>query len=126
MFLTYRASPAIDAIAARVTSDGPLYDFVAPDGVAHTIWRVAGADVEALVGGFAALPALYIADGHHRAASAARARAELRGSPEAARFVAVAFPDAQTQISAVQPRRQGPRGRDAGSVSRVACARCST
>ena len=98
VFLTYRAAPAIDAIAAKVTAGRPLYDFVASDQVTHTMWRVTGADVRALVDAFAGLPALYIADGHHRAASAARARTTLPGSTEAARFVAVAFPDAQTQI----------------------------
>ena len=98
VFLTYRASTAVDAVAAQVTSEPPLYDFVAPDKVGHTVWQVAGPAVPALVAAFAELPALYIADGHHRAASAARAREALPGSPEAARFVAVAFPDAQTQI----------------------------
>jgi uncharacterized protein (DUF1015 family) len=98
VFLTYLASAAVDAIAAGVTSRRPLYDFIAPDQVTHTIWRVTGPDLRALVEAFADLPALYIADGHHRAASAARARSELPGSTEATRFVAVAFPDAQAQI----------------------------
>ena len=52
----------------------PLFDFTAADGVRHTIWRVPEADAPALAAGFAAIPALYIADGHHRAASAVRAR----------------------------------------------------
>ena len=97
VFLTYRASMAVDAVAARVTSGTPLYAFTAGDGIVHTVWRVSGEDVPALVRAFAALPALYVADGHHRAASAARARGVVR-SREADTFVAVAFPDAQVQI----------------------------
>ena len=98
VFLVYRASRTVDAVAAVVTAGPPLYHFVAPDSVTHTIWRVTGPAVQALVEAFAELPALYIADGHHRAASAARARAALPGAPEAARFVAVAFPDSQAHI----------------------------
>jgi uncharacterized protein (DUF1015 family) len=102
VFLTYRASPGVDAVAARVSGGTPLYDFTAPDGIRHVVWPVAASDVRALVAAFAGVPALYIADGHHRAASAARARATLRdrGLPtvEADGFVAVAFPDTQLQI----------------------------
>lgn len=102
VFLTYKASAEVDAIASRATSGEPLYDFTAEDGVQHTVWRVGGEDVGALVTAFAKIPSLYIADGHHRAASAARAREELRGrpggTPEAGSFIAVAFPDNQVQI----------------------------
>ncbi len=102
VFLTYRALPEIDAIADRVCSARPLVDFTAPDGVAHTLWRAERADTHALAAAFSRVPALYIADGHHRAASAARARAELRAagvdSAEASKFLAVAFPDNQVQI----------------------------
>ncbi len=98
VFLTYRASAAVDAIAGRVVAGRPLYDFAASDGVCHTVWRIAGAEIQAMVDAFAALPALYIADGHHRAASAARAWAALPRSAEAARFLAVAFPDTRVQI----------------------------
>jgi uncharacterized protein (DUF1015 family) len=102
VFLTYRASEAVNVVVRRMVEAAPLYDFVAPDAVAHTIWRVTGADRDALVAAFAALDALYIADGHHRAASASRARQALAaaGAPagEHDRFVAVAFPDEQMQI----------------------------
>jgi uncharacterized protein (DUF1015 family) len=102
VFLTYRASADVDSVASRATSRAPIYDFIAPDGVAHTVWAVTGADRDALVRAFASLPALYIADGHHRAASAARARAALRDSggrtADADTFIAVAFPDDQVQI----------------------------
>jgi uncharacterized protein (DUF1015 family) len=97
VFLTYRASPEVDAIARRVTGSPPLYDFTAPDGVAHTIWQVAGEPSRALVEAFGRIPALYIADGHHRAASAARTRERVNGDA-AQWFLAVAFPDDQMQI----------------------------
>ena len=78
VFLTYRAADDVDRVAARATAAPPLFDFTAADGVQHTIWRVGGADRDALVAAFGRIPALYIADGHHRAASAARARNEMR------------------------------------------------
>ena len=101
VFLTYKSSAAIDAIVRTVTSQAPLYDFAAADAVHHSVWLASAAESAALVAEFAKIPALYIADGHHRAASAARARAELQGQPEAAEantFIAVAFPDNQMQI----------------------------
>jgi uncharacterized protein (DUF1015 family) len=108
VFLTYKESADVDRIAVRATGGAPLIDITAPDGVQHTIWRVTGADRDALVGAFARIPALYIADGHHRAASAARARAELRAggtratdlgdAADAATMLAVAFPHDQVQI----------------------------
>jgi uncharacterized protein (DUF1015 family) len=102
VFLTYRASRAVDGVVDRVRAGSPLYDFVAPDAVAHTVWQASPADAGALVDAFAALPALYIADGHHRVASAARARETLaasgRRSSGADRVLAVAFPDRDVQI----------------------------
>ena len=101
VFLTYRASEAVDRLCRAITADAPLYDFRADDGVHHTIWRVSRREATQLVDAFARIPALYIADGHHRAASAARARAALRGrdgSGEADTFIAVAFPDDQMNI----------------------------
>ncbi|HET7697204.1 MAG TPA: DUF1015 family protein [Vicinamibacterales bacterium] len=101
VFLTYKASPAVDRLARAVTAGEPLYDFRAEDDVHHTIWRVPAKEATALVDAFAAIPALYIADGHHRAASAARARQELHGRGDAGQadtFIAVAFPDEQMQI----------------------------
>ncbi len=104
VFLTYRASAAVKAVEKTVTQADPLYDITAPDGVRHQVWRVPASDMRAVVDAFAAMPALYIADGHHRAASAARARAELRAkggrTADADRFVAVAFPDTDVQILA--------------------------
>lgn len=98
VFLTYRHSAAVDAAAARAVTGAPLYSFVADDRISHELWRVTGAEVDALVRAFAAMPALYIADGHHRAASASRAKAALHGGGESNVFIAVAFPDTQMQI----------------------------
>jgi uncharacterized protein (DUF1015 family) len=104
VFLTYPASGSVDDVAARVTGSDPLFDFTAPDAVQHTIWRVPSRDVLALVEAFRAIPLLYIADGHHRAASAMRARQALAarggdsGVSEADTFLAVAFPSNQVQI----------------------------
>jgi uncharacterized protein (DUF1015 family) len=104
VFLTYREAPAVDQVVARTMRQSSLYDFKAPDGVQHTVWRVEAADGDPLREAFDAVPALYIADGHHRAASAARARRQLAG-PDGAQgpwdwFLAVAFPDAQVRILA--------------------------
>jgi uncharacterized protein (DUF1015 family) len=103
VFLTYRADRRIDALVAAETQTDPLYDFTAPDGVRHTVWRAPAP--EQLVRAFGEVPLLYIADGHHRAASAARARAALRdqnprhtGDEEYNRFICVLFPSDQVQI----------------------------
>jgi uncharacterized protein (DUF1015 family) len=80
----------------------PLFDFTASDDVQHTIWRVGETEVRALVAAFDGIPSLYIADGHHRAASAARARQMLGATGgrdcESDTVLAVAFPDAQMQV----------------------------
>lgn len=90
VFLTYRESADVTAVSDRVTAGAPLYRFTAEDGISHEVWRVVGAAVDALVAAFAKLPALYIADGHHRAASASRSGSKT--------FIAVAFPDTAMQI----------------------------
>jgi uncharacterized protein (DUF1015 family) len=103
VFLTYRADRRIDALVAAVLASDPLYDFTAGDGIRHTLWRAPAHD--ALVRAFGEVPLLYIADGHHRAASASRARATLReqnpehtGEEEYNRFLTVIFPSDQMQI----------------------------
>lgn len=108
VFLTYRAAADVDAIAAQVTSSAPLFDFTAPDDVTHTLWRVAASHRDRLVAAFGRIPALYIADGHHRAASASRTRAELRARTAAGQLLgdgadantvlAVAFPHDQMHV----------------------------
>jgi len=105
VFLTYRQRPEIDEQVAAAISAAPLFDLTAADGVRHTIWRVD--QTEDLVRSFESVPLLYIADGHHRAASASRARAELReqsfahtGKEDYNYFLTVIFPDAQVRILA--------------------------
>jgi uncharacterized protein (DUF1015 family) len=103
VFLTYPVASSVDGIVEKVSAANPLVDFTAEDGVRHTVWRVPDDLAHRLEEGFGRIPRLYIADGHHRAASASRARQEVRsrrggGESDADRFLAVAFPDAQTQI----------------------------
>jgi len=103
IFLAYRDREDIDALVAAAMRTPPLYDFTADDGVAHTVWRVAQpAD---LVNAFARVPLLYVADGHHRAASASRARAHFKAANprhtarEAYNYVlATLFPAGQLRI----------------------------
>jgi uncharacterized protein (DUF1015 family) len=102
VFLAFRATRTLSRLIEAASSQAPLYDFRADDGVLHTVWRI-GDESTAFVDAFKELPALYIADGHHRAASAARARKELAGrdpAGEANTFIAVAFPDDHVQILA--------------------------
>ncbi len=100
VFLMHRASNAVDEAVSRAVLDDPLYDLVAPDDVRHQVWRVPAAVNPLIVSAFAALDSLYIADGHHRAASAARTRRSLaaKGAGEHDRVLAVAFPDNQMQV----------------------------
>jgi uncharacterized protein (DUF1015 family) len=100
VFLTYRASKDVDAIVRRVVAEKPLFDLTAPDGVHHEVWQVPAGENQAIVDAFGKVSALYIADGHHRAASAARARHSLssKGAGEHDRVFAVAFPDNQVQV----------------------------
>ena len=105
VFLTYRASSEVDAKVAEVTAAKPEYDFMAPDGVGHSLWVVPEADNAFFVEAFRRIPALYVADGHHRSASASRARAALKEkdaslSPDhpVGWFVATIFPDGELAI----------------------------
>jgi len=103
VFLTYRGQAAIDALVAQATTGAPLIDFTAHTGVRHSIWRVAAPQV--IVDAFTAVPCTYIADGHHRAASAARVARERRsanpkhtGAEDYNWFLTVLFPAAQLRI----------------------------
>ena len=96
VFLAYRDRAEIDALVAAAMATPPLYDFTAVDGVRHTVWRVP--DAVALERAFAAVPELYVADGHHRSAAASRARAARGGGGEVEFFLAVVFPAGQLQI----------------------------
>ena len=108
VFLTYRATAPIDEAVRRLSASQPLFDFQAPDGVRHTVWVVGGADRDAFVEAFRPITSLYIADGHHRAASAARtrdhfcsdraARPSVGDGADYSRFLGVAFPHDQVQI----------------------------
>jgi uncharacterized protein (DUF1015 family) len=105
IFLLHRDQPTIDGLVAEIKKGAPLYDFTAVDGIRHTVWRVEAA--APLVEAFAAIPVAYVADGHHRAAAAARAGVERRkanphhtGQEEYNWFLAVLFPARQLQILA--------------------------
>lgn len=115
IFLTYRDSDAIDILVAAVKKTAPLYDFAGEDGVTHRVWRMAAASEETacsqayagLVAAFAKVPCAYIADGHHRAASAVKvglARREANpgydGIEEFNYFMSVLFPASQLSILA--------------------------
>ena len=103
VFLTYRDHASIDARVAEATRRAPLFDFTAPDGIHHTVWRVE--ETETLAEGFAPVPCAYVADGHHRAASAARVARECRSANPGHRgdedynwFLTVLFPATQVRI----------------------------
>jgi uncharacterized protein (DUF1015 family) len=107
VFLTYRGRTEINEIVTSGQNAEPLYDFVARDGVQHSIWRLSGDLATDLTRAFSNIPLLYIADGHHRAASASRAAQYLRtgapaeaASPEFEFFLAVLFPAEQLKILA--------------------------
>ena len=101
VFLTYPAVPEVGVVTDRVSAAAPLFDLVADDGVQHTIWRMSSADAAEIARLLGGVPLLYIADGHHRAASASRARRQLKtgtATVDADTFLAVAFPHDQMQV----------------------------
>lgn len=102
IFLTYRAQSAVDEIVEDVMSTKqPVYDFLSEDGIGHTVWIIDDkARIEKLCQLFAGIDYLYIADGHHRSASAVRvgqmrrqAKPDYDGSEEFNYFLSVIFPD---------------------------------
>jgi uncharacterized protein (DUF1015 family) len=103
IFLTYRDEASVSALVAAKVEEQPQHDFTAPDGIRHTVWRIAGgAD---FIRAFGRVPVTYIADGHHRAASAARV-ARLRrernpahtGAEDYNWFLCVIFPASELKI----------------------------
>jgi len=101
VFLAYRDVPALNDLVAQVCATAePLFDFTADDGIRHLGWRLPAECQDAVRDAFAAVPVLYIADGHHRAAAAARACAELGGAGESPWTLAVIFPASQLRILA--------------------------
>ncbi len=99
IFLTYRGNDSIDAVVAKYTVTEPEYDFTTDDGVRNTVWVIDDDnDITSLTSAFASVPCLYIADGHHRAASAVKvglkrreAKPDYDGTEEFNFFLAVYF-----------------------------------
>ncbi len=107
VFFAYPDNATLDALVKKYTVQEPVYDFIAPgDGFGHTFWIIDDAsDIATVTKEFAAMPALYIADGHHRSAAAALVGAEKakqnpnhRGDEEYNYFMAVCFPANQLTI----------------------------
>jgi uncharacterized protein (DUF1015 family) len=103
VFLTYRDDETIGGLMRAAAAGPPLFDVTASDGIRHTVWRVGGG--AGIVRAFAAVPCLYVADGHHRTASAARVGRERRaanphhtGAEEYNWFLTVLFPASQLRI----------------------------
>lgn len=107
VFFAYPENAELDAIVQKYVSRKPEYDFIAPgDGFGHTFWVIdADEDIDAITHAFEKMPAMYIADGHHRSAAAALVGAEKakqnpnhRGDEEYNYFMAVCFPAGQLTI----------------------------
>ena len=106
VFFAYPAQKELDAIVKKYTVAPAVYDFVTPDGFGHHFWLIQNdADIKRITELFAAMPAMYIADGHHRSAAAALVGAEKarqnpnhHGDEEYNFFMAVCFPDNQLTI----------------------------
>lgn len=106
VLLTFRSRPDVKALVEQIVTGSPACDFTAPDGIGHTLWVISDpALVAALKEAFAAIPVTYVADGHHRSASAFRVRNNLRarnpqhtGQEAYNHFLAVAFADDELQI----------------------------
>ena len=106
ILMTYQSDKAIDAVVAAVVTDEPEYDFTAEDGISHTVWVVADRSiVKKIEETFSRIESIYIADGHHRTASAAQVAHKRReenpdhkGNEEYNYMLAVLFPDNQVKI----------------------------
>jgi len=118
VFLTYRAVPAIDEAIERVATRDPVYDFESTDGVLHRLWPVGGDAAWALVQLFdERVDTLYVADGHHRSAAAARVHESLRGDGRGHDgFLAVIFPHDQMNILAYNRLVKDGAGRDRAAL----------
>jgi uncharacterized protein (DUF1015 family) len=99
VFLTYRATTALDEFVAKKISETPAVDFMGKDGVRHTSWTVSDAEgIQFIETHFAQIPFLYIADGHHRSAAAGRVFQSRNGAGHSGQFLTVIFPHNQMQI----------------------------
>ncbi len=117
VFLTYRARADVDALVAEVQRAAPEYDLVTADEVAHQLWVVPEAAAARLEALFREVPALYVADGHHRSAAASRVHAARRGQPgDHGQFLAVVFPHDQMQILAYNRLVRDPQGRSPAAL----------
>jgi uncharacterized protein (DUF1015 family) len=117
VFLTYRASKPIDLAVAEVMRGAPEYDLTTQDGVEHRLWVVPEEASRRIADLFRAVPALYVADGHHRSAAASRVHALRRGQPgEHDRFLAVVFPHDQMQILAYNRLVRDTQGRSPAEI----------
>ena len=101
VFLVHEARKSIREHVMRLTEQPPAVDFVAADQVRHSAWVISDpGDIEWITREFASMPALYIADGHHRCAAAARVYRSRNGAGASARFLSVIFPHDQVRILA--------------------------
>jgi uncharacterized protein (DUF1015 family) len=99
VFLTYKAVDALDEFVAKKISETPAVDFTGKDGVRHTSWNILDPlDIVFIETQFAAIPFLYIADGHHRSAAAGRVFQAHKGAGHSGEFLTVIFPHNQMQI----------------------------
>ena len=128
VFLTYRGRPRIDVLSEAVLATEPVHDFTAPDGVRHTVWRIS--DPAPWLEAFREVPHAYVADGHHRSASAWRAgkerraaNPEHRGDEEYNWFLAVLFPGRSAHHHALQSGGPGSGRQVAGRGAPGAAAR---
>ncbi len=106
IFLAYRSNDILKTLTAEVRKQTPLYDFVSEDGVGHRVWVIAeDAKIQAIADAFEQIPGIYIADGHHRCASAVKVGLKRReehpdytGEEEFNYFLSVLFPDEELRI----------------------------
>ncbi len=98
VFLVYQAQPEIDRIVAERISQAPEVDFTAADGVRHSAWSIGEEAAAKIKQTFEALPAAYIADGHHRSAAAGRVFQARKGRGNSGWFLSVIFPHNQVKI----------------------------
>jgi uncharacterized protein (DUF1015 family) len=117
VMIAYPTAPEIDAIIAGATTGTPEIDVTADDGVRHMLWPIADeATIAALTRAFEALPAIYIADGHHRSAAAARIAASRGNGGSADWFLAVVFPHHEMTILDYNRVIRDLNGLDAGGL----------
>lgn len=106
IFLAYRSRLIINEVIERVKKGNPLYDFLAPDGIRHTVWKIEKqSDIDRIYKEFQGIESIYIADGHHRTASAVKVGLKRRaekpnytGEEEFNFFLSVLFPHDQLMI----------------------------